>query len=464
MLVAFIVVLMISITAISETAVRQHGKTSNTITRYNADQAAEAGIERSILELNSSSSFTGYSEQDFYNDPAIGRARYSTTVVDANGSNAKYITATGKIFKYDQSTNPTSVRKVRVTVVGTQSTGYSVKSGPGGLILGGSANIINSDVHIGGYLRLTGGSKIGSENGPVNVNVANKRCPSGASPGATYPTVCSGNPPIQIDDHSSVAILGTTCATGQTQAKFPDTANNRKQPQIRPASSGGSGLLPNCTAPPVDPITYNKTPQVSSVAVTSSATDNTQHACTGWRSGSEWSRSWPANLRLNGNVSLGGSCDITLNGDVYITGNLTMGGGAKFRVANSVGTTRPVVLVDGTITIGGGSSIVTNSVGTSVEFVSLRSNASCNPNCTSLSGNDLYNSQNVTTVNVSGGVNMPGSAFQATWGKLVLAGGGSIGEASGQTIDMSGAGSITFGTGLNSGAKTWKITSYQRVY
>ena len=463
-LIAFIVVFMISVVGIAGITVQQNARTNDSVVLYNADQAAEAGIEQTILALNASSSFTGYAEQDYYNDPDAGRARFTTSVVDAPESNAKFITSTGTMYAYNESTNPKSTRTIRVTVVGTGSSSYNVYGGPGGLILGGSANILNSDVYVGGYLELNGGSKIGSENGPVTVNVANKRCPSGNNPGATYPAVCSTGQPIIISDWSSVAILGTTCATGQTQSKFPESPYNNNPPQIRAASSGGAGLVSGCVAPEVSPLGYDKATHVSNVAITSSATDNNQYACTNWRSNGEWARTWPANLRLNGNSNISSSCDITLNGDVYITGNFTLGGGAKLRVPDSVGTTPPTVLVDGKIDVGGGASIVTNAQGTSVRFVSVRSNAACNPNCTALSGNALKSSQNLETIKVSGGVNMPGSSFNAVWGKLTVSGSGSVGQAAGQTIDMSGAGSITFGTGLDSGDKTWKITSYQRIF
>jgi hypothetical protein len=43
-------------------------------------------------------------------------------------------------------------------------------------------------------------------------------------------------------------------------------------------------------------------------------------------------------------------------------------------------------------------------------------------------------------------------------------GSGNVGSAVGQTVDLSGAGTITFGTKLSSGAKTWTITSYQQKF
>jgi hypothetical protein len=54
--------------------------------------------------------------------------------------------------------------------------------------------------------------------------------------------------------------------------------------------------------------------------------------------------------------------------------------------------------------------------------------------------------------------------FDAYWGKIKVAGSGNVGSAIGQTVDMSGAGTVTFGTTLSSGARTWTITSYQELH
>jgi hypothetical protein len=163
-------------------------------------------------------------------------------------------------------------------------------------------------------------------------------------------------------------------------------------------------------------------------------------------------------------VSIGSSCDITINGNAYITGDLSIGGASKIRVSNSVGTNRPVVMVDGKITVNGSAQMIANDSGTGIQFISFKSAASCGANCTTITGTDLKNSQNLETVLVNGGVNLPGMIFQAYWGKATIGGSGSIGAAAGQTVDMSGAGTVTFGTELSSGVRTWTITSYQQAF
>jgi hypothetical protein len=201
-------------------------------------------------------------------------------------------------------------------------------------------------------------------------------------------------------------------------------------------------------------VTYDRQAHIDAVATTGAGTSNT-YVCNSW----PFNRSWPGNLKLTGNVTVNSSCDVTITGNVYITGDLTIGGAAKIRVADSLGATRPVVIVDGNISVGGSASVIANSSGTGIEFISFRSAAACGPSCTSITGNDLKTSQNLQTITVGGAVNLPGVVFNAYWSKVVLGGSGNVGAAAGQTVDLSGAGTIIFGTTLASGSKTWTITS-----
>lgn len=420
--------------------------------RANALYVAEAGVEQSVEQLNQSDSFGGYpSPQVFFNDKTQGYGTFTTTITTAS-DNVKTITSTGSVYRYGTTTNPVSTRIVRVTAVGTSSPGYSVHSGPGGLILGGSAAITNSTVYVNGSITMTGASKIGTTSQPLNVYVANDECPSGSDPGPTYPQVCTdGTQPINLT--RSTNIYGTVCATGQTSTG----PNNNIQ-----GGSTGQGLQSGCVAPTVSTPTYDRSAQISAVTTTGAGNDNT-YVCNSW----PFNRTWPANLELTGNVTIGNSCDVDITGNVYITGNLTINGASKTTVDDSLGTTRPVVLVDGTITIGGSAQVVANASGTGIEFISYCSKLSSSASCTqpsSLSGTDLYESSQQPTITVGGAVNLPGMIFDSYWGEAVLNGSGNIGSAIGQTVNMSGAGTITFGTTLSSGTKTWTISSYEQRF
>ena len=421
----------------------------------NALLAAEAGVEQSVEQLNQDDNFGGYpTAQTLFNNQTQGYGTFTATISPSpDDTNAKIITTTGTVYRYGQTTNPVSTRKVKVTVVGTSSQGYSVLSGPGGLILNGSANITNSQVYVNGTITLNGSSKIGTTSNPLDVFVANQACPPGATPGPTYPQICSGGQqPISMA--TSTAIYGSVCATGQTST---GPNNNIK------TGNGGQGLILGCTAPPISQPSYDRAAQIAAVTTTMTPSDTTIN-CSSWQNPIGFVRTWPANLRINGNVNITSSCDVTLTGNVYITGNLTIDGAAKVRVANSLGTTRPVVAVDGTITVGGSASMIANAAGAGADFVSFKSTASCNPACTSVTGNDLKTSQATQTVSIGGAASMAGMVFDAYWAKIVVGGSGNVGAAAGQTVELNGAGTVTFGTNLSSGARTWTITSYQQLF
>jgi Tfp pilus assembly protein PilX len=419
----------------------------------NAQQVAEAGIEQSVYELNTNSAFTGYTTaQQFFNDSTQGKGTFTTTIATNSDGKSKTITSTGKVYRSSTATTPYISREVRVIVVGTSSSGYSVESGPGGLILGGSANITNSDVYVGGTITMSGASQIGTSSNPVNVDVGNDACPTGSSPGPTYPTVCTSGQPISLA--FSTNIYGTVCATGQTSL---GPNNNIK------GGNGGSGLQSGCTAPVATPPTYDRMSQVNAVTTTAAGTSNT-YVCNSF----PFNRNWPANLKLTGNVEIGGSCNVTLNGNAYITGNLSIDGASTTTVANALGSNRPVVIVDGTITVGGSAAIAANATGTGVEFISFKSANACTISttayCPTITGNDLKSSQTTQTVSIGGAANLPGMIFDAYWGEITLGGSGKVGAAAGQTVNMSGAGTVIFGTSLSSGSETWSITSYQPLF
>lgn len=445
-----IAALMIIGFALTSSTTGQFLLTSNDTYRENALLVAEAGVEQSLQQLNSNDNFSGYSsDQQFFNNTTQGLGTYTTTVTnDPANANNRVITSTGKVYRYHDTSSPVSTRIVRVTAVGTSSQGYSVYSGPGGLILGGSAAITNSSVYVNGTITLTGASRIGTSSQPLTVDAANYACPTGSSPGSTYPALCTSSQPISMD--WSTNIYGSVCATGQTS-----TGPNNN---IKPGNSG-SGLQVGCTTPAVSAPTYNRSAQIAAVTTTASGSDN-NYVCNSW----PFNRTWPGNLELTGNVNIASSCNLDIKGNVYITGNLTIGGAAKITVDDSAGTTRPVVIVDGTISVGGSAQLVANSSGTGIEFISFKSTAACSPGCTSLSGNDLKTSSATQTVSIGGAATLPGMIFDAYWGKITVAGSGNVGSAIGQTVDMSGAGTVTFGTTLASGARTWTISSYQELY
>ncbi len=437
--------------SLANVAIVQLNRTHENVFVSNALLAAEAGVEQSLYEINNTDSFNGFdSEVTFFDNDEQGRGTYETTVTPGSGPNERVITSIGRTYRRGSS-QAEKTRRVRITIVGTTSPGYSVQAGAGGLILSGSAHITNSQVYVNGYISLSGSARIGTASQPLDVFVANMNCPSGNNPGPTYPQVCPSGNPISLQ--WSTYIYGNVCATGQTSTG-PNPSGNIL------GGNGGSGLISGCTAPPAPMPTYDRSGHIAAMTTTANASD-INYNCSQWQNPHGFVRTLPANIRLNGNANWSSSCDLTITGDVYITGNLNIGGAARIRIADSVGTTRPRVVVDGNITVGGSSTLIPNASGTSAHFISFRSSAPCSPSCTEVTGTHLKNSQNLTTIDVAGAGNFPGTIFHAYWSKVVLAGSGNMGSAIGQTIDLSGAGTITFGTALSSGESTWTVRSYQ---
>lgn len=448
--ITMVAALMIVGLTLMSNSTSQYFLTNLSTSNTNAIYLAEAGVEQSVQALNADSSFGGYpTEQVFFDNASQGYGTFTVGITPASGNpDAKVITSTGKIYRYNNHSRLISSRTVQVTVVGTTSDGYSVMTGPGGLILSGSANITNSSVYVGGTITLRGSARIGTNSHPVDVFAANKVCPTGTNPGPSYPSTCTSTEAISMQH--STRIYGTVCATGQTSTG----PNNNIQP-----GNGGQGLIAGCVAPEVSQPSYDKSAHVAAVTTTSSSTNNT-YVCNSW----PFNRSWPANLQLTGSTTIASSCNVTINGNAYITGNLTIGGAATIRVAESAGTTRPIVLVDGNITVNGSAQVIANSYGTGVHFISWNSNASCGSNCTNITGTELKNTSTFETISVGGSVSVPGVIFQSYWGKTTLSGSGNVGSAVGQTVELDGAGTVTFGTELSSGVSTWTISSYQIKY
>lgn len=429
--------------------VGQYTLAKDSIYTANALQAAEAGVEQSVDQINQSDTFAGYpGGATLYNNTTQGYGEFVTTIANSpDDSNAKIITSTGYAYHYGQTTNPVATRKIKVTIVGTQATGFSVLTGAGGLILSGSGNIASGVVYSNGPIALSGGTFIGSQNNPLTVYSANDQCPTGAAPGPTYPMVCTDSTQPITWASSTNKIYGTVCATGQT-----NSAN------IYPGN-GGAGLQTGCTASVEPTPKYDRAGQIAAVTSTLPSTDTSVNGCSTWTNPNGFARSWPGNLEITGNVDISGSCNITVNGDVYITGNLKLEGNSYLRV-NS--TTRPHILVDGTITVTNSAHVVPDGT-IAPDFYTFKSSAACSPACTSLSGTDLKTSQALETVSVGGSTQINGSSFYAMWSKAHVTASGGVGALFGQTILLDGSGSVTFGTQLGTGSKTWTISSYQII-
>lgn len=404
----------------------------------NAQLAADAGADYAIeqISLNNSWSGTG-GEIQLHNDGQI-KTTYTATV--ATIANIKTITVTGKT--YFPATSPNFNRSVSLYVdLRSVTTGsYSIISGEGGLFMSNNSKVVGGDVFVNGEVNLINNAQIGLSTNPINLSVADQVCPIPAD--ATYPRVCNNGENVQpISISNNAKIYGTVNATNQTNG----------------TGMSNPGLIVGTTVTPQTLPTYDRNAQKA--AVTSTVT-----AATASCSGAKATKIWPANYKITGDVTIAIGCDLTINGNVWITGSLTLSGNSRILVADSQGGNTPIIMVDGSAgaILMNNSQIVTNSSGSGIELITFWSAAGCSPDCATVTGTPLYNSRAVTTISMQNNGNAPKSIFYAYWSQVSLNNGGQIGALIGQTINLSNNGTITFGASINSSSVTWVVNGYRK--
>jgi hypothetical protein len=320
----------------------------------------------------------------------------------------------------------------------------SVVSGVGGLALNNNAKISGGDVVVNGKISMSNNSQIGLSTNPVNVRVAHQSCPQPAD--STYPQLCgSGNgQPISMNNNSK--IYGDVRANNQTNG------SNMFSP----------GLTVGNTVTPATLPTFNR--DSFTVATTKNATDS-GIACPN----NNGTVTWPANVKITGNINMGNNCTINITGNVWITGNLTTGNQGKIKVSDTLGTTRPIFMVDGSngFTLQNNGKVVPNSSGTGIELRTFWSNSSCSPDCPNVTGPSLANSQNVVTIDLGNNGDAQNSVFIAQWSRVRVSNNGILGAISGQSIELGNQAVINFTTsvpGSDNRITTWVKRGYMRVY
>jgi hypothetical protein len=284
-----------------------------------------------------------------------------------------------------------------------------------------SANVSQGPIYIGGYLTMDNTSSIGTASLPIALSVANARCPVGG--GATFPQICNTgtNPnPITING-TQPHVYGPVSANDQTNAY----ASNMTGPGLVATSGVSAPALPG----------YDRVVQVNAVSTTWTPA---QANCSGSGPSAITSVTWPANLKITGDITISNSCTITVSGNVWITGSLTLRNSAIMKVGSGV-TTQPTIMVDGSsgVVLQQTSSVATNATSVGMEFITFYSTNSCTTAttaatyCDSLTGTSLYNSQSLITINIGNQGAAAGSVFYAKYTEVTLGQGGSYRCAAG---------------------------------
>ena len=421
--------------------------------RVNAQFAADAGADTAIYEINHALTTgvpwagTGASEVTVSDVAGASfRTTYKASVDDVtiNGEAHKEVKVSGFTYSPKSSTTPISSRTYTIITRPIEAGDFSVVTGVGGLIMENSAKIIGGSVFVNGSITMSNSAQIGLSNAPVAVFAAHQNCPLGG--GATYPTQCgSGNgEPITITNPAW--IYGEVHAQNQTSG----------------ARMSNTGLVANSTVTPKPLPTHDRAAQKAAV-VPANAMTGAAASCTT----NGGTKTWPANTKITGNVTVNKSCTVTVNGDVWITGDLNMAQSGTIKVLAGL-TTPPVLMIDGIVVAQNSATFASNNSTppTGFRVISYKSSASCSPDCTDVTGVDLYNSRNIVTIQLQNTSSGPNTEFYSRWTKVSLENGGGIGAVVGQTVHLRNSTAITFGVKVSGvpSIYAWVIESYRRDY
>lgn len=405
-----------------------------------AQFAADAGVDYALDQINQNGAWTGTGgEVNLHNDGKI-RTSYDITVTDIN-PDSKLLSAVARTYTPVSASSPSSTVTLKVTLRAVKSGDYSVVTGVGGLYLSNSAKIVGGDVLVNGEIALQNSAQIGLTTNPVNLEVAHQTCPNPAD--ATYPRLCaSGENGQPISIQNTAQIYGSVRANNQTNG----------------AGMSNPGLIASSGVAPQGLPAHDRNGQKAAVAQTQSSS---WANCSG-----NVTNTWPANLKITGNVTISGQCKVIISGNVWITGTLTVKNSAQLIVADSLGTTRPNVMVDGTkADLSNSALLKSNASNTGMQIITYWSRASCSPDCSDVTGLDLYNSRNDATIELNNSAAGPQTIFYARWSRVLISNSGQIGALVGQTVELKNSGTITFGTTAQpSGIIFWIIDGYRRSF
>jgi hypothetical protein len=443
------VTIVFIIASISSETLTSHRVATHDSYAVNAQMAADAGLDDAMNKMNTVTGWTGSGGDVTLLDDVTHNLKttYNVTVADGADSLHKTLTVTGKTYFPRTAATPSVSRKyvmdIQAVTSGTGPT--SVSSGVGGLILSANAKISGGDVVVDGKITMSNNSQIGLSTNPVNVRVADKVCPVPAD--STYPMVCPAGSPQPI------TMGGGSIIYGNVQAKNQTTGTNMFNPGLVAGTPAPAGL------PPFDRTGFKSTIIASGLTLTGAAAST----CSGGVV------DWPANVKIIGDVITPNNCTAKINGNVWITGSLTLGNNGTLAVQAGVGTTTPYIIVDGSsgINFGNNGKVATNISGTGAEIVTFWSAGACSPDCSSVTGTDLSTSQNTTTITLSNNGAAPNSVLYAYWSKVSVTNNGNIGALAGQTIELGNNAVISFTAsvpGSDNRITTWVKRGYMRVY
>jgi len=418
-----------------------------------AQFAADAGADYALKELNKTRDeadppWTGTTAPVTVHTGSSISSDFEITVNDVDDRN-KLITVTGTSYR---SGNQLSQRGLEIAVRGVGGGSFSVVTGVGGLFMSNSAKILGGNVFVNGEVEMSNTAQIGLESNPegTEVQVAHQIC--GA---ADYPRVCAENEngePIAISNPAQ--IFANVYANNQTDGSHMSLDGLQ-----------GSNPVLDTDNPPITPQPlpdHDRQAQIDAI-VTAQTRSGNDASCTS----NNGTNTWLANTRIEGDVTINKKCTVTIEGDVWIDGELDMRQSGEIVVSNSIGVAEPLpdLMIDDSMSMRNSSSITANSSNLGVRVITYKSTAGCSPDCSDVTGSDLQTSRTVPTITLTQQSSGPESLFYARWSQIDVGNSGGVGALIGQTINLNQSAAVTFGTtATDGGPARWVIDTYKRIF
>lgn len=476
MLLSLIIIISLLLLTITSSAIGNWQSATSENARANAQFAADAGLDVGIHEVNLAANTAtpwmgtagqanadAFDQVELFNNGDI-RTTYEVEVTDVS-TTQKTVKSTGRTFRPASSTTAKATRifEMELEEVTTGFGPGSVVSGVGGLILENNARITGGDVIVNGTVLIENNAQIGLSSTPVanavNLRVAHQSCPNPVD--ATYPQPCIFGEPITNNGLIYAHVEAQNQSMPGTNMFNPGLQSSTFAPVAVPGydrPTHKAAVNPGDVHPPT----------ASEVRCSGNSAD------------------WDPNIRITGDFHIPNNCDVTINGNVWIDGDLTMGNNANIVVSDTLtllpGWTRPVVMIDGEdgLATGNNNEIISNAANVGVEIVTVWWNTDTVTNggfdcggiadpydCTSVTGLALSTSQSQTTIDLANNTDASGTVFRTLWSRAEVSNNGALGAVSGQTIELKQNAVINFTASISGSDNlrfTWVKRGYLRVF
>jgi Tfp pilus assembly protein PilX len=369
------------------------------ITRYDTASAqalalAEAGIDKSVYQLNQSPSYTGET------NTALGSGTFTTTVTSINSS-SKRISVTASV---PNNTHPLATKTIKTTVSisnASISFRYGVQAGVGGFSLTGGSSIQGS-VYANGDINATNGVHITGSATAVTLIGGGKD-----SGGVFVGTTASDNAWAHTIQGATVTGI-LYCQSGSHNNKSCNTTLTDPAPQPMPLSDST--------------IQEWKDNAAAGGTIVGNYHVNYAGATLGPK-------------KIVGNLLVDGGGMFTVSGTLWVTGTITVTGGGKVQLASSYGANNGAIVSDSTVSIDGGGTFSGSGTAGSYPFLITTSTCPAGSGC---------NGKNA--ISISGGAGTV--AIVAQNGTTSIDGGSSLKAVTAKQITMTGGATLTYDSGL----------------